>query len=38
MRRLGAIATTNVQIGRHCIVNMGASLAHDVVLGDYCNV
>jgi sugar O-acyltransferase (sialic acid O-acetyltransferase NeuD family) len=31
----GVIATTNVRIGRHVHVNIGCTLSHDVVLGDF---
>lgn len=31
----GAIITTNVQIGRHVHINIGCSISHDVVLGDF---
>jgi sugar O-acyltransferase (sialic acid O-acetyltransferase NeuD family) len=34
----GAIVTTRVRIGRHCIVNVKVSISHDCVLGDYVNV
>jgi sugar O-acyltransferase (sialic acid O-acetyltransferase NeuD family) len=34
----GSIFTTNVHIGSHCIVNVGASISHDTELGDYVNV
>jgi sugar O-acyltransferase (sialic acid O-acetyltransferase NeuD family) len=34
----GSILTTNVRIGSHCIVNVGASISHDTELGDYVNV
>jgi sugar O-acyltransferase (sialic acid O-acetyltransferase NeuD family) len=33
-----ALATTRVRIGRHCILNVKASLSHDVVVGDYGNI
>jgi sugar O-acyltransferase (sialic acid O-acetyltransferase NeuD family) len=32
------LATTRVRIGRHCILNIKASVSHDVVIGDYANV
>lgn len=31
----GAIITTNVRIGRHVHVNIGCTLSHDVILGDF---
>jgi sugar O-acyltransferase (sialic acid O-acetyltransferase NeuD family) len=34
----GSILTTNVRIGRHCIINVGASISHDTELEDYVNV
>lgn len=33
-----SMATTRVRIGRHCIVNIKASVSHDCVLGDFVNV
>jgi sugar O-acyltransferase (sialic acid O-acetyltransferase NeuD family) len=33
-----ALATTRVRIGKHCILNVKASVSHDCVLGDYVNV
>jgi sugar O-acyltransferase (sialic acid O-acetyltransferase NeuD family) len=32
------VVTTEVQIGRHALVNVAASIQHDSVLGDYCTV
>jgi sugar O-acyltransferase (sialic acid O-acetyltransferase NeuD family) len=32
------ILTTRVQIGKHCIVNVKASVAHDCVVGDFTNI
>lgn len=34
----GAIATINVQIGRHVQVNIGCTLSHDVSIGDFTTV
>ena len=34
----GAIVTTRARIGRHCILNVKASVSHDCVLGDYVNL
>lgn len=31
----GSVLTTNVRIGRHVHVNIGCTLSHDVVLGDF---
>ncbi|MDH5833036.1 acetyltransferase [Luteimonas kalidii] len=31
----GAIITTNVRIGRHVHINIGCTLSHDVMLGDF---
>lgn len=31
----GSVLTTNVHIGRHVHVNIGCTLSHDVVLGDF---
>jgi len=33
-----AIVTTNVAIGRHTHVNVGASISHDCVIGDYVTI
>ena len=33
-----SMATTRVHIGKHCIVNIRASVSHDCVLGDFVNV
>lgn len=30
--------STNVQVGRACLINSGAYLHHDVVVGDYCEI
>jgi sugar O-acyltransferase (sialic acid O-acetyltransferase NeuD family) len=34
----GAIVTARVHIGRHCILNVKASVSHDCVVGDFCNL
>jgi sugar O-acyltransferase (sialic acid O-acetyltransferase NeuD family) len=34
----GAILTTRVRVGRHCIVNVRASLSHDTTVGDFTNI
>ena len=34
----GAIVTTNVRLGRHTHVNVGASLSHDCVVGNYVTI
>ena len=34
----GAIVTAGVRIGRHCIVNVNASISHDCAIGDFVNV
>jgi sugar O-acyltransferase (sialic acid O-acetyltransferase NeuD family) len=34
----GSIVTTRSRIGRHCILNVKASVSHDVTIGDYVNV
>lgn len=34
----GAIITTNVKIGSHCIVNSNVSISHDCVIGDFVNL
>jgi sugar O-acyltransferase (sialic acid O-acetyltransferase NeuD family) len=33
-----SMATTRVHIGKHCILNIRASVSHDCVLGDFVNV
>lgn len=33
-----AIVTTRARIGRHCILNVKASVSHDCIVGDYCNL
>jgi acetyltransferase EpsM len=34
----GSIVTTRTRIGRHCILNIKASVSHDCVVGDYVNI
>jgi len=34
----GSVLTTQVLIGRHCLVNLGAKVGHDVSIGDYCTL
>ena len=34
----GSIVTTNVTIGRHCIINVNASVSHDCVVEDFVNI
>lgn len=34
----GAIVTTRVRIGSHCILNVHSSVSHDCVVGDYANI
>ena len=34
----GSLITTRAHIGRHCILNVKASVAHDCVVGDFCNI
>jgi sugar O-acyltransferase (sialic acid O-acetyltransferase NeuD family) len=34
----GAIVTTRIRIGAHCIVNVNASVSHDCVVGNFCNI
>jgi acetyltransferase EpsM len=33
-----SLVTTRCQIGKHCILNVKASLAHDCHIGDFCNI
>jgi UDP-3-O-[3-hydroxymyristoyl] glucosamine N-acyltransferase len=35
---LGAILSTRLTIGRHCIVNVKASVSHDCSVGDFANI
>lgn len=34
----GNILTTNINIGRHSIINLGCTIGHDVIIKDYCAV
>lgn len=34
----GVILTTQIKIGRHCILNVNSSVSHDCFLGDYVNI
>jgi acetyltransferase EpsM len=34
----GSIVTTRASIGRHCILNVRASVSHDCVVGDFANI
>jgi len=34
----GAIVTTRSRIGRHCILNVKASVSHDATIGDFVNI
>lgn len=34
----GAILTTDIRIGRGVLVNIGATIGHDCVLGDFCSI
>lgn len=34
----GSIVTTQVTIGRHCIININASISHDCKIGDFTNI
>ena len=34
----GSTITTRVRIGRHCILNVHASISHDCVIGDFVNI
>ncbi len=33
-----AVLTVDVKLGRHCIVNLGATIGHDCVLGDFVTI
>jgi sugar O-acyltransferase (sialic acid O-acetyltransferase NeuD family) len=32
------ITTVDIRIGKHCIVNIGATIGHDVMIGDYVTI
>ncbi len=34
----GCILTTNIQIGRHSIINIGTTVGHDVYIGDFVTI
>jgi sugar O-acyltransferase (sialic acid O-acetyltransferase NeuD family) len=34
----GSIITTQVKMGKHCILNVNASISHDCVIGDFTNI
>lgn len=34
----GSVLTTRAKIGRHCILNVKASVSHDCEIGDFCNI
>jgi len=34
----GSVVTTRVRMGKHCIVNVNASVSHDCVVGDFVNI
>jgi acetyltransferase EpsM len=34
----GCVLTTRIRIGKHCIVNVNSSVAHDCVIGDFVNI
>jgi len=34
----GSIITTKAHVGRHCIVNVNASISHDCRIQDFCNI
>jgi acetyltransferase EpsM len=34
----GAVLTTHIHVGKHCIVNVNASVSHDSVIGDFTNI
>ena len=34
----GAVLTCDIKVGKGVLVNMGATIGHDTVLGDYCSV
>ena len=33
-----AIVNSNVQIGRHCIINTKSNIEHDVIVKDFCHI
>jgi sugar O-acyltransferase (sialic acid O-acetyltransferase NeuD family) len=34
----GSVLTTRIRVGKHCIVNVNASISHDCVIGDFANI
>jgi sugar O-acyltransferase (sialic acid O-acetyltransferase NeuD family) len=34
----GVIVTTCVRVGRHCVLNINASVSHDCMIGDFVNI
>jgi len=34
----GVIATVDIQIGNHVLLNLNTTIGHDVVIGDYCSI
>lgn len=34
----GTVINSGVVIGKHCIINTGATVDHDCVIGDYCHI
>lgn len=34
----GAVIMNNVRIGKHCIINTGATINHDCVIGDFAHI
>jgi sugar O-acyltransferase (sialic acid O-acetyltransferase NeuD family) len=32
------ITTVDIRIGKHCVINIGATIGHDVMIGDYVTV
>lgn len=33
----GCIITVNIRIGKHVILNLGCTIGHDTIIGDYCS-
>ncbi len=34
----GAVIQTEVQIGKHCIINTNCNIDHESIVGDFCNI
>jgi len=34
----GVASTVNINIGNHVLVNLNATIGHDVIIGDYCSI